>query len=84
MSEIKDQLTTSEGKAAENFSSNLVYKVANLRPHPDVVAQRLGEEVALVNLQTNRIFELNRTGACLWDLLCKGCDRSEINYASDC
>jgi hypothetical protein len=50
-----------------------------LRPSPDVVHQRLEGEIVLVNLKTNRIFALNRTGARLWELLEVGCDRSEIS-----
>jgi hypothetical protein len=43
------------------------------------VHQRLEGEIVLVNLKTNRIFALNRTGARLWELLEAGCDRSEIS-----
>jgi hypothetical protein len=32
----------------------------------------------LVNLRTNRIFELNRTGARLWELLGEGSSESQI------
>ncbi len=39
------------------------------RPAPDVVHQELQGEVVLVNLKTNRIFVLNRTGARFWQLL---------------
>ena len=48
------------------------------RPSPDVVAQRIGAEVVLVNLQTNQIYELNRTGARLWELVTAGHDRGEL------
>jgi chromosome condensin MukBEF MukE localization factor len=37
--------------------------------HPDVVARRLGDEMVVVNLRTNGIYRLNRTGARLWELL---------------
>ena len=47
-------------------------------PNPDVVARRLGEETVLVNLRTNRIFQLNRTGAAFWELVEEGCERAEI------
>jgi hypothetical protein len=49
-----------------------------LRRAADVAARRLGDEIVLVNLRTNLIFELNRTGARLWELLADGCDRLEI------
>lgn len=40
--------------------------------------RRLGDEIVLVNLRTNLIFELNRTGARFWELLAEGYDRVEI------
>jgi Coenzyme PQQ synthesis protein D (PqqD) len=43
-----------------------------------VVGQRLGDEVVLVSLETNRIFELNRTGARFWELLQSENDRRRI------
>lgn len=39
------------------------------RPDPDVLARRLGEEIVLVHLKTNRMYSLNRTGARVWELL---------------
>ena len=51
---------------------------ASLRPAPDVVAQRMGEETVLVHLATNRIYELNRTGSVFWQLLTAGYDRPAI------
>lgn len=52
--------------------------VRRLEPSQDVVGQRLGDEVVLVSLQTNRIFELNRTGARFWELLQSESDRGRI------
>lgn len=52
--------------------------VRRLEPSQDVVGQRLGDEVVLVSLQTNRIFELNRTGARFWELLQSESDRRRI------
>jgi Coenzyme PQQ synthesis protein D (PqqD) len=49
-----------------------------LEPADDVVGQRLGDEVVLVNLKTNRIFELNRTGGRFWDLLHEEGNRDQI------
>lgn len=45
-----------------------------LRPSADAVAKRVDEEVILVQLRTNRIYTLNRTGARLWELLESGHD----------
>lgn len=43
-----------------------------IRPHADVVARRMGDAVVLVHLGTNRIYELNATGARIWELLAEG------------
>ena len=53
-------------------------RVRRLEPSQDVVGQRLGDEVVLVSLETNRIFELNRTGARFWELLQSESDRNRI------
>jgi hypothetical protein len=42
------------------------------------VGQRLDEVFVLVHLQTNRIHELNRTGARFWELLQQDDDRVHI------
>ena len=42
------------------------------------MSRRLDDQVVLVNLQTSRIFELNRTGARLWELLGEGFSESQI------
>jgi len=49
-----------------------------LKPQPDVVSRRLDDRTVLVNLRTNRIFELNRTGARFWELLGEGSSESQI------
>ena len=46
--------------------------------NPDVIAERLGDEVAVLNLKTNRFFVLNSTGARLWELLQAGKDIPSI------
>jgi hypothetical protein len=43
-----------------------------LEPNPDVVSRRLGDELVLVHLGSNRIFRLNRTAARLWELIGEG------------
>jgi hypothetical protein len=52
-----------------------------LLPSPDVVSRRLGDEVVLVHLKTNRIFALSPTGARFWELLSDGKSRMEIEAA---
>lgn len=46
--------------------------------NPDVVSQRVGDDVVLVHLKTNQIFALNETGARFWELLTDGRSRGEI------
>ena len=41
---------------------------------PEFVSGRLDEEVVLMNLRTNKVFSLNRTGARAWELLQTGHD----------
>lgn len=48
-----------------------------LRPHPQVVARRVDDEVVVVQLERNSIHALNRTGARLWELIVEGRTRSE-------
>ena len=45
---------------------------ATVQPSPDVVSRRLGDSAVLVHLETNRVFELNETGARVWELLREG------------
>jgi hypothetical protein len=41
-------------------------------PHPEVVFRRLEDRLVLVHLGTNQVFELNETGARVWELLAEG------------
>ena len=41
-------------------------------PNPDVVFKRLEDRMVLVHLTTSQIFELNHTGARVWELLQEG------------
>ena len=50
-----------------------------LRPSPDVIFKRLGDEMVLFDLKTDRFFELNKTAARFWELLCAGCDPAQIS-----
>jgi hypothetical protein len=45
---------------------------ARVRPHPDVVARRIGDDTVLVHLRRNQIYALNRTGARFWELIDEG------------
>jgi hypothetical protein len=44
----------------------------------DVVARKVGDSAVLVRLETNRIYELNATGARIWELLTQRQSRDEI------
>ncbi len=50
----------------------------NLRPKSEVICRGLGDAAVLVDLTTNQIFELNRTGHRIWELLVEGLDRQAI------
>jgi len=49
-----------------------------LRPAADVIARRLGDSAVLIRLNTNRIYELNATGARVWELLSEGATRDQV------
>ena len=48
------------------------------QPSSDALATRVGEEIVLVDLKTDRIYSLNRTAARIWELMCADCDRTEV------
>lgn len=48
------------------------------RLSPDVTGRRLEDRFVVVNLRTNRIYELNETAALLWELLDANTESSEL------
>lgn len=52
-----------------------------LRAHPDVVFQKLGEESVLLNLRTGVYWELNSTGAAIWDEIVRHGDPARASAA---
>jgi hypothetical protein len=48
------------------------------RTNSDVMAQRLGESMVLVNLASDRILELNETAAQLYEMVDLGLERAEM------
>jgi len=48
-------------------------------PAPGVVGRDMGGAAVLIHLDTNRIFELNPTGARIWALVSEGCDRQVMS-----
>ena len=51
---------------------------AILRHSADAVSNRLGDGGVVVNLRTNRIFELNATGMRAWELIGDGRTRAQL------
>lgn len=51
---------------------------ARFRPTSEVMGRRVGDECVLVELHTNRMYELNTTGARIWELLAAGQDLGGI------
>lgn len=60
---IETDLRTSEGRFC---------------PDPDVICQRLGGVIVLLNLRTDRFYELNSTAARFWELMWEQSDASLI------
>jgi hypothetical protein len=54
---------------------------SRLKPGPNVLSRQLGDDLVLLNLDTNRFFELNRTGARFWQLLGGGGELDVIEAA---
>ena len=46
--------------------------------NPDAVGRRLDDRYVVVNLQTNRIYELNSTASVLWELLDEGVEARDL------
>jgi hypothetical protein len=44
------------------------------QPDRDVIYQKLGEDILLLHLRTNRFYELNNTAARVWELISAGSD----------
>jgi hypothetical protein len=63
----------SDSKIPDEFCDPAV-----LRPAADIIARTLGESAVLIRLQTNRIYELNGTGARIWELLKAGSTREQV------
>jgi hypothetical protein len=53
---------------------------ARFRSSPDALAPRVGDEIVLVDLRTDRIYSLNRTAARIWELMCADYDRAEVEH----
>jgi hypothetical protein len=65
-------------EVASEKSNELARPNEVLRPAADVIARHLGESAVLIRLKTNRIYELNATGARIWELLSDGATRQQV------
>ena len=61
-------------KQSENAES---LRRARVRINPEVIAQRVEDDLVLVHLDTNQIYNLNDSAARLWELLEAGLDLDE-------
>ena len=57
---------------------NTLRQASRFRASPNTVYNRVDDQGVLVNMKTNQIYELNRTGAYFWELLCADYDLSNI------
>ena len=64
----------------ENHSKGGSVPLAHaLRINPDIVANRVGDQIVIVHIKTDRIFSLNPTASRFWELLSSGMGKSEIH-----
>lgn len=49
-----------------------------MKTNPNVLFRRLGNEIVLYNLQSDRFYELSATAARFWELLHEGKDPAQI------
>lgn len=49
-----------------------------MKPNPNVISRRVGEEIVLFNLDSDRFYELNGTAARFWELLSAGNNALQI------
>jgi hypothetical protein len=49
-----------------------------MKLNPNVIFRRLGDEIVLFHLETDRFYELNDTAARFWQLLQEGYDAVEV------
>ena len=57
-----------------NFRSQALGKSLTAKPNSDVLFRRLGDDMVLFHLTSDRFYELNSTAARFWELLNSGHD----------
>lgn len=50
-------------------SSDHILRATDMKPNPNVLFKRLGDEMVLFHLDTDHFYELNGTAARFWELL---------------
>jgi len=49
-----------------------------IKPNPNVLSRKVGDEVVLFHLETDKFYELNGTAARFWELLAAESDANRI------
>ena len=49
-----------------------------IKPNPNVLSRRMGDDVVLFHLETDKFYELNGTAARFWELLTTESDANRI------
>jgi len=57
---------------------NYPLPVNPIKPNPNVLSRRVGDEVVLFHLETDKFYELNGTAARFWELLAAESDVNRI------
>lgn len=60
------------------IESNDAQPLRVVRPNPNVMFRRLGDEMVLFHLDTDRFYELSGTAARFWELLHEGRDTAQV------
>jgi hypothetical protein len=61
-----------------NFELGDSQSALSLKPNPNVLFKRLGDEIILFHLETDRFYELNGTAARFWELIAGGHDPAQV------
>jgi hypothetical protein len=61
-----------------NLESGDSESAPSLKPNPNVLFKRLGDEIILFHLDTDRFYELNGTAARFWELIAGGSDSTQV------
>ena len=84
MIQLADEMIGTKDDSSKRLGCTAEPKIASTsgninRPDPDVLWRRLDDEVILMQLKTDRMFSLNRTGARFWELIVEGMPLGKIS-----